>query len=137
MVKTAVFALVSMAVLALASPAAATQAPSARVEGSGSIAFGVGKLRAYATGATRGTTRACPRREWVPGHYETRCERIWVPGETRRVWVPPAFETRFDLCGRPVRVCVRAGHWASVVEPGRYETVETRVWVAGHWRWTG
>jgi hypothetical protein len=137
MTRNAASAVLAIAGLVLAAPARAVQAPSARTAGSPSTGIGCGKLVAYVSSANRGATHACPRREWVPGHFETRCERVWVPGEARRVWVPAAFETRFDLCGRPIRVCVRAGYWASVVEPGRYETVETRAWVAGHWRRAG
>lgn len=71
-----------------------------------------------------------PEQVWVPGRYETRFDRQWVPGhweieragrhhdrddddyddddgyrrETRRVWIP-----------------------------GHYRDVEVRMWVPGHW----
>jgi hypothetical protein len=76
----------------------------------------------------------CRPSVWVPGHFESRCERVWVPGCTRQVWVAPRYEWRNDACGRPVRVCVRTGYWTAVTDPGRYETRTTQVWIAGRWR---
>lgn len=63
------------------------------------------------------------------GHWETRCERVWVPGPVRKVWVPPLYETRYDHCGRPYQVEVRCGFWDTIQEPGYWEQRETRVWV--------
>lgn len=75
-----------------------------------------------------------PRRSWVPGHYETRCESVWVAGCSRQVWVAPEYEWRVDACGRPYRVCVRAGAWRTVTDPGHYESRDVQVWVPGGWR---
>lgn len=72
-------------------------------------------------------------RVWVPGHYESREERVWVPGECRRVWVEPIFEWRRDYRGCRQRVLVRAGYWRSIEEPGHYETRRFQVWVEGYW----
>lgn len=55
-----------------------------------------------------------------PRTYE---KRVWVPASYRKVWVEPAYETRYDACGRRYRVLVREGHWRTVHEPGRWETV--------------
>ena len=74
-----------------------------------------------------------PRRTWVPGHYEVRCERVWVPGCTRQEWVPARYEWRIDTCGRRFQVLVEPGHWITVTDPGRYEAREVRVWVPGYW----
>lgn len=74
-----------------------------------------------------------PRRVWVPGRYESRCEQIFVPGWNERVWVEPVFEFRLGSCGKRLRVEVCAGHWKTVHHPGHYETREFRVWVPGHY----
>jgi hypothetical protein len=67
------------------------------------------------------------------GHWETRVERVWVPGNVRKVWVQPCYETRYDHCGRPYQVQVRGGYWDTIQEQGCWENRETRVWVAhGH-----
>lgn len=72
-------------------------------------------------------------RVWVPGHYEMREERVWVPGACRRVWVEPVYSWRSDYRGCRRRVLVREGYWESVQEPGHYETRRFRVWVEGCW----
>lgn len=76
----------------------------------------------------------CVVREWVPGHYETRCERVWIPGCARQEWVPARHEWRTDFWGRPVYVLIAPGYWTVVTDPGRYEVREVREWVPGHWR---
>ena len=76
-----------------------------------------------------------PRRLWVPGHYETRCERVWVQGSSERLWVEPVFELRLDSCGKRVRVELYPGHWRTVQHPGRYELREFQVWVPGQYRY--
>lgn len=72
-------------------------------------------------------------RVWIPGGYETVCERVWVPGRIERLWVEPSFGLAYDSCGRRVRVLLRAGHWQEVRHPGRYETRSVRVYRPGHW----
>jgi len=79
-------------------------------------------------------TRCEPRRTWVAGHYETRCESVWVAGCTHDVWTPAQFEWRWDPCGRAYRVCLRAGSWRAVSDPGHYESRSVQVWIAGAWR---
>jgi hypothetical protein len=74
----------------------------------------------------RPVVQPCPQ---PAGHWETRCERVWVPGPVRKVWVPPLYETRFDHCGRPYQVEVRCGYWDTIQEQGCWETRESRVWV--------
>jgi hypothetical protein len=73
-------------------------------------------------------------REWVPAHWTTVCEKVWVAGREECVWVAPVYQTHYDHCGRPIQVCVRAGHWETICTPGHYETRERQVWVAGGWR---
>ncbi len=57
----------------------------------------------------------------IPGHYETRTERVRVPGrwvyEEQHVHVPGRWETRYE----------------EVTVPGFYRDVERRVWVPGRW----
>ncbi|MDA0375284.1 MAG: hypothetical protein O2865_15985 [Planctomycetota bacterium] len=64
------------------------------------------------------------------GHYESRMERVWVPGCERVVQVPARFAWRRDSCGRRTRVCVEPARTRIVREPGRYEWRERRVFVA-------
>ena len=71
-----------------------------------------------------GTSRSYRR-----GYYETRCERVWVPGSHERVWVAPRYEWRREPCGRRYQVLVCAGHYTQRQLPGRYETRTVRVWV--------
>jgi hypothetical protein len=80
------------------------------------------------------TPRFQPPRVWVAGHYETRCEEVWVPGRCRQEWVPPRYEERVTSCGRRYLVLACPGYWRTVREPGRFERREVRVWVAGYWK---
>jgi hypothetical protein len=67
-----------------------------------------------------------PEQVWVPGRYETRIERQWVPGH----WAVERHEGHGEdddgySGGRRVWI------------PGRYEGVRTRVWLPGHWEERG
>ena len=75
-----------------------------------------------------------PARVWIAGHYESRCERVWVAGCSRKEWVPPCYEWRVTACGQRYQVLARAGYWHTVSEPGRFETRNVQVWVPGHWQ---
>jgi hypothetical protein len=68
----------------------------------------------------------CPPR--YGGHWETVVERVWVPGCPEQVWVQPLYETRYDPCGHPIQVCVRAGYWTTVQRPGHWEDRPRQVW---------
>lgn len=70
---------------------------------------------------------------WVPAHYETVVRQVWVEGCFRDVWVDPVYEYRLDHCNRLVKVCVRAGYWARVQDPGHFETRREQVWVDGRY----
>lgn len=110
--------------------AALLLAPDARAQGFG-ISFGKpGKWGAYVN------VPLCqpgpPASRYVRGHYETRCEDVWVAGCSERVWIEACYETRYH-CGRAVRVLVRPGYWKTIQQPGHYETRTVRVWVPGHW----
>lgn len=73
-----------------------------------------------------------PEVVWVPGHYETRFERTWVPGR----WVIE----RFGRHGRDYDDDYGHDHERRarrVWVPGHYERVEVTVWVPGHWEERG
>jgi len=100
--------------------------------GHGSISVSVGVPSGY-----HRAPRCESRRVWIPGHYETRCEQVWVPGCTRKEWVPARYADRIDACGRRLRVLVSAGYWHVVQGIGHYEQRELQVWVAGGWQTRG
>jgi len=100
--------------------------------GHGSISVHVGTpLRG------RQAARGQHLRVWIPGHYETSCQQVWVPGCTRKEWVPARYATRVDGCGRRYQVLVCAGHWEVVQGIGHYERREVQVWVPGCWQTRG
>ena len=74
-----------------------------------------------------------PARRWVPGHYETRCYEVWVPGCTKTIYVEAVYRTVIDPHGHVTRILVRDGYYKTIQEPGRYETRCEQVWVAGYW----
>ena len=79
--------------------------------------------------------RCEPRRVWVPGHFESRWKDVWIAGATHDVWVPAQYEWRWASFARPYRVCIRAGYWRAVTDPGHYESRNVQVWIPGAWRW--
>jgi hypothetical protein len=97
-------------------------------------AFGVG----FTTGALYRPSRVVvvdpiPCRTYVPGHYETRCVEVWVPGCSERVWVEPRYETVVLPCGNVSRVLVREGFFKVIENPGHYETRHVQVFVPGRY----
>ena len=105
-------------------------------------------------------TSAASRR-WVPGHYQTRTERVLVepghhqwrqervliePGHYETNQTPALRETLYDSRGHAHSVVVKPGRttkvWiparyeirkVKVYVPPRYETRQVRVHVPGHW----
>jgi hypothetical protein len=73
-----------------------------------------------------------PRRVFVPGHYETRCVEVWVPGCAERVWVEPVYRTVTVGYGNVARVLVREGGYRVIEKPGHYETQHVQIWVPGY-----
>lgn len=73
-------------------------------------------------------------REWIPGHYETITERVWIEGREERTWIEPSFAWQYDACGRARRVCTRPGYWKTYCTPGHFEAGSRQVWVDGGWR---
>ena len=93
-----------------------------------------GKHGSFAIALSNRSPRVhAPRRAWVPGHFETREEKVWVEGSERQVWVAPVYDWRYDHCGRPYRVQLEVGHWTCVRSPGHFECRKVQVWVAGRW----
>lgn len=76
---------------------------------------------------------ACAPPVWVPGHYETVSQPVWIEGQKQKVWSGPVFEWRYDACGRARKVLVSPGHWKVLSAPGHYETRRVQTWQAGHW----
>ncbi len=118
---------------------AAALAPTARAGSDIELRFG--KRTSHGSfsialfgGNHRERDRDCePRRNWVPAHFETREERVWVEGTERQVWIAPVYDWRYDHCGRPYRVQLEVGHWTCVRSPGHFECRKVQVWVGGCW----
>jgi hypothetical protein len=121
---------------------AAVLAPAARADGFGFEVTKHGKHGSFEFRIGGGDERARPPQapvrpppsDWIPGHYETVVESVWVEGAEQRVWEPALFEWRRDACGRSFQVCVRAGFWRNVCTPGRFEQRPRQVWCPGGWR---
>ena len=122
----------------------AVLAPAAKADGFGISYFKKSKHGGVAVSYSNGphygpgyghgyrTHRAPPC--YVPGHYETVREKVWVPGCVERIWVDPVYTWRRDEWGRTYPVCVSGGHYETIERPGRYELRERRVWIEGGWR---
>jgi hypothetical protein len=73
-------------------------------------------------------------RRWVPAHWETREQRVWVPGSCEKVWVEPRYRFAYDSCGRRIEIQIGGGHWREVQHPGHYEVRAVKVWVEAGWQ---
>lgn len=108
---------------------------AAPAKAQGSVSFGFSNFGRCGSGFGLGFTVPLePRRCYVPAHYETVAEQVWVEGASREVWVPPVYQSCTDPCGNTTRMLVRAGYWQTVQNPGHYETRYVRVWVPGYYR---
>lgn len=117
---------------------AAALAPSARAGSEIELRFGkrtrAGEFAIHLSSGRARYERECEsRRIWVPAHFETREERVWVEGRERQVWVAPVYDWRYDHCGRPYRVQLEVGHWTCVRDPGHFECRKVQVWVCGRY----
>jgi len=63
------------------------------------------------------------------GYWETRYQRVWVPGPVRQIWVPEQYAVHYDACGRAHQYLVRPGYWDTIQEQGYWENRPTQVWV--------
>ena len=78
-----------------------------------------------------GRGRPChPGCRWVPGHYEWRERRIWVPGRWREECIPAVYEVRI-IRGRRVRILVENERCERYYEAAHYEMIQEQVWVPG------
>ena len=104
-----------------------------------SIGFGFSKQTKHGNFSFQLVSPTCaphfayPPREWTPGHFEARCEKVWIEGSETKVWVEPRFEWRYDNCGRAFQVCIAPGHMQTVCTPGHFEQRDVQVWIPGHW----
>jgi hypothetical protein len=111
----------------------------ASAQGNLSIGFAkFGKHSAFGIGFNSGPLYYGPRRvivdpvpcrTFVPGHYESRCVEVWVPGCCEKVWIEPCYETVVLPCGNVSRVLVREGYFKTIEKPGHFETRHVQVWV--------
>ena len=116
---------------------AAALAPNAKAGTDFELRFGKntshGSFTIALSNGNSGARDCEPRRTWVPGHFETRDEKVWVDGREQQVWVAPVYDWRYDQCGRPYRVQLEVGHWTCVRSAGHFECRKVQVWVAGGW----
>ena len=105
------------------------QRPSERKGEAVSQSLDLAQRGAVQNRARRVLDRAVPQDYRRAGRYETRTERVWVPGRTERIWVPAHFDWRYDRCGIRVRYQTRAGYYRAVRHAGRYERRSVRTWV--------
>jgi hypothetical protein len=127
-------------ILAILPVAIIIMAGSIPAQAQGGFGFGYskfGKHSAISVGFSSGFRHpgrvivVDPVRRFVPGHYETRCTEVWVPGCVKEIYVEPLYETLVDHCGNVTRVLVREGHFKTIRTPGRFETRCTEIWVPG------
>ncbi|GEM_PF-3032242 len=75
-----------------------------------------------------------PAPRWIPGHYETRCEQVWVEGCWKTVETAAVYDWVWDPhCRRYEWKMVRPATCPKVWVAGCYETREVRVWVEGRY----
>jgi hypothetical protein len=75
---------------------------------------------------------APPPPRWIPGHYETRRDRVCIPGYWQTIEVPAEYgwvRHGWRWCYVVVKPACTRRVWV----PERYEWRETRVWVPGHY----
>ncbi len=94
-----------------------------------------GRVRTVRTVVVR-RTRVVHRRfhyRYVPGHYEIREERVWIPETWREETVPAVYREVRDYYGRVYRILVKPAEIRRIRIPGRYEIRRTRVWIPPTW----
>jgi hypothetical protein len=121
---------------------AAALAPSARAGSSIELHFGKrthnGNFVVSLSNGPHGYANHCaPKKIWVPAHFETQAQQVWVEGVEQKVWIAPVYGWRYDHCGKPYKVQLEVGHWKCVGSPGHFESQRVQVWVCGHWESCG
>jgi hypothetical protein len=69
---------------------------------------------------------------YLPGHYETFYQQVWVPGHYKQNYVQPVYRQK-HIHGVTVTVLVSNGYSAQVWVPGHYKTVTRQVWRDAYW----
>jgi len=69
---------------------------------------------------------------FVPGHYETIYQQVWVPGHYRQDYVPPVYKQK-RVHGVTFTIMVSNGYHTKVWVPGHYTTKTRQVWRDGYW----
>ena len=118
---------------------AAVLAPSARAGSSIELHFGKrthhGSFAVSLSSGPGYVKHYQPKKIWVPAHYETKTEQVWVEGAEQKVWIAPVYGWRYDHCGKPYKVQLEVGHWKCVGSPGHFESRRVQVWVCGRWEY--
>ena len=81
----------------------------------------------------RSACNPIPPSRYIPGHYEIRQERIFIPGSVQRVFVPARYVTRCGLFGIRYRREIAPAHYQNYREPGHYELRKRKVWIPGRY----
>ena len=75
-----------------------------------------------------------PVQVWVPGRYETREEKVVIPGYWDKVYVAAEYQNVYDRCRQCfIRVLVHDGYCQNVWVPERIECQQVQVWVPGYY----
>jgi hypothetical protein len=74
----------------------------------------------------------CPLPRWIPGHYETRYEQVWIEGYYRTVETPPVYGW-IRRGHHPVWTIIKPACTTQVWVPGHYEKREVQVWAPGRY----
>ena len=69
---------------------------------------------------------------YLPGHYETYYQQVWIPGHYKQNYVQPVYRQK-HIHGVTVTVLVSNGYSAQVWVPGHYKTVTRQVWRDAYW----
>ena len=69
---------------------------------------------------------------YIPGHYESYYQQVWVPGHYKQQHVPPVYKQR-RIHGVTVTVMVSNGYHAQVWVPGHYKSAPRQVWRDSYW----
>ncbi|MEN8148756.1 MAG: hypothetical protein ABFS86_02965 [Planctomycetota bacterium] len=74
-----------------------------------------------------------PALRWVPGHFEERVRRVWIPGYYRTERVPARYAVRTGLLGIRYRILIERERTRKVWVEGHVRMKREDVWVPGHW----
>jgi hypothetical protein len=69
---------------------------------------------------------------WVPGHYETVYQQVWVQETYTQRYVEPQFGWTW-INGVKRYVQISGGTYERIVIPGHYENQPVSKWIEGYW----